>query len=83
MHSYVIVYSVYAFMVLLQWMCVPFAWANEHVKPLSSQDVDWIGSVKSEEYGFYLDYGLLLILGGIPWQVTCFSFFFYYFFRCY
>ncbi|XP_073978612.1 choline transporter [Rhodnius prolixus] len=51
------------------WMCVPFAWANEHVKPLSSQDVDWIGSVKSEEYGFYLDYGLLLILGGIPWQV--------------
>ncbi|XP_014244901.1 high-affinity choline transporter 1 [Cimex lectularius] len=51
------------------WMCVPFAWANEHVKPLSSQEVDWIGAVKPEEYGFYLDYGLLLILGGIPWQV--------------
>ncbi|CAH1407827.1 unnamed protein product [Nezara viridula] len=51
------------------WMCVPFAWANEHVQPLSSQEVDWIGSVDSKEYGFYLDQGLLLILGGIPWQV--------------
>ncbi|BES87913.1 choline transporter [Nesidiocoris tenuis] len=51
------------------WMCVPFAWANEHVKPLSSQEVDWIGRVDPAEYGFYLDYGLLLILGGIPWQV--------------
>ncbi|KAF6207661.1 hypothetical protein GE061_016108 [Apolygus lucorum] len=51
------------------WMCVPFAWANEHVKPLSSQEVDWIGRVEPKDYGFYLDYGLLLILGGIPWQV--------------
>ncbi|KAL1139531.1 hypothetical protein AAG570_006514 [Ranatra chinensis] len=50
-------------------MCVPFAWMNEHVLPLSSQEVDWIGRVPSEEYGFYIDYGLLLILGGIPWQV--------------
>jgi high affinity choline transporter 7 len=43
---------------------------NEHVLPLNSQEVDWIGEVKPEEYGFYLDYGLLLILGGIPWQVN-------------
>ncbi|KAK9506469.1 hypothetical protein O3M35_008405 [Rhynocoris fuscipes] len=50
-------------------MCVPFAWANEHVKPLSSQDVDWIGSIQFSELGYYVDYGLLLILGGIPWQV--------------
>lgn len=32
-------------------------------------DVDWIGKVKPEEYWFYVDYGLLLIFGGIPWQV--------------
>lgn len=32
-------------------------------------DVDWIGEVKSGEYWSYLDYGLLLIFGGIPWQV--------------
>ncbi|KAI8130248.1 High-affinity choline transporter 1 [Lucilia cuprina] len=51
------------------WMCIPFAWANEHVKSLSSMDVDWIGHVDPEQRWFYIDYGLLLIFGGIPWQV--------------
>ncbi|XP_022900067.1 high-affinity choline transporter 1 [Onthophagus taurus] len=51
------------------WMCIPFAWMNEHVKPLSSMDVDWIGSVDSKELWYYIDYGLLLVFGGIPWQV--------------
>lgn len=51
------------------WMCIPFAWANDHVKPLSSMEVDWIGSVDPNYYWFYADYGLLLIFGGIPWQV--------------
>ncbi|XP_075162329.1 choline transporter [Haematobia irritans] len=51
------------------WMCIPFAWANEHVKSLSSMDVDWIGHVEPEQRWFYIDYGLLLIFGGIPWQV--------------
>ncbi|KAF9798418.1 hypothetical protein SFRURICE_003064 [Spodoptera frugiperda] len=51
------------------WMCIPFAWANEHVKPLSSMEVDWIGKVESNYYWFYIDYGLLLVFGGIPWQV--------------
>ncbi|KOB76718.1 High-affinity choline transporter [Operophtera brumata] len=51
------------------WMCIPFAWANEHVKPLSSMDVDWIGHIDPEYYWFYVDYGLLLVFGGIPWQV--------------
>lgn len=51
------------------WMCIPFAWANEHVKSLSDMDVDWIGSVSAEEQWYYIDYGLLLIFGGIPWQV--------------
>lgn len=32
-------------------------------------DVDWIGEVQSDEYWSYVDYGLLLIFGGIPWQV--------------
>ncbi|KAK6645183.1 hypothetical protein RUM43_001459 [Polyplax serrata] len=50
------------------WMCIPFAWMNEKVQPLSSQDVDWIGVVPSSQIFYYLDYGLLLILGGIPWQ---------------
>lgn len=51
------------------WMCIPFAWANDHVKSLSSMDVDWIGSIDPKEHWFYIDYGLLLIFGGIPWQV--------------
>lgn len=32
-------------------------------------DVDWIGTVDPKEYWSYADYGLLLIFGGIPWQV--------------
>ncbi|CAK9796675.1 High-affinity choline transporter 1 [Anthophora quadrimaculata] len=50
-------------------MCIPFAWANPKVQSLQSMDVDWIGEVKSGEYWSYIDYGLLLIFGGIPWQV--------------
>lgn len=51
------------------WMCIPFAWTNEHVQSLSSMDVDWIGSIDPREQWYYIDYGLLLIFGGIPWQV--------------
>ncbi|XP_017774165.1 PREDICTED: high-affinity choline transporter 1 [Nicrophorus vespilloides] len=51
------------------WMCIPFAWMNDKVMPLSSMEVDWIGSVKYEEIFYYMDYALLLIFGGIPWQV--------------
>lgn len=51
------------------WMCIPFAWSNEHVKSLSSMEVDWIGEVDPKEQWYYIDYGLLLIFGGIPWQV--------------
>ncbi|XP_051166168.1 high-affinity choline transporter 1 [Leptopilina boulardi] len=51
------------------WMCIPFAWGNPKVLPLSSMDVDWIGRVDPKEYWSYADYGLLLIFGGIPWQV--------------
>lgn len=43
---------------------------NEVVKPLADQEVDWIGTVKYEDLGSYIDYGLLLIFGGIPWQVS-------------
>lgn len=53
-----------------QWLCVPFAWANEHVMPLSAQEVDWIGKIERKDFFFYLDYGLLLVFGGIPWQVS-------------
>ncbi|XP_018326613.1 high-affinity choline transporter 1 [Agrilus planipennis] len=51
------------------WLCIPFAWLNEHVKPLGSMDVDWIGEVESKKIWYYIDNELLLIFGGIPWQV--------------
>ncbi|KAI5733547.1 hypothetical protein M8J76_013153 [Diaphorina citri] len=51
------------------WLCVPFAWANDHVMPLSAQEVDWVGKIEGKDFWFYLDYGLLLVFGGIPWQV--------------
>jgi high affinity choline transporter 7 len=51
-------------------MCIPFAMYNEHVGSLSPEVVDWIGKVEPSEYYYYLDYGLLLIFGGIPWQVS-------------
>lgn len=51
------------------WMCIPFAWTNPKVQSLKSMEVDWIGEVKPGEYWSYVDYGLLLIFGGIPWQV--------------
>lgn len=54
------------------WMCIPFAWTNDHVKSLSSMEVDWIGEVDPKEHWYYIDYGLLLVFGGIPWQVNHF-----------
>lgn len=58
------------------WMCIPFAWANEHVKPLSSMEVDWIGEIDPDYYWYYIDYGLLLVFGGIPWQVNIYLYIF-------
>jgi solute carrier family 5 (high affinity choline transporter), member 7 len=42
---------------------------NPAVKSISPSSVDWIGYVEPKYYGQYFDYGMLLIFGGIPWQV--------------
>src|SRR2546426_976040 len=39
------------------------------VKNMSMEHIDWFGTLPSHLYGQYLDSGLLLILGGVPWQV--------------
>lgn len=52
------------------WMCIPFAWTNPHVKSLSGMEVDWIGEIGANKFWSYADYGLLLVFGGIPWQVN-------------
>lgn len=51
------------------WLCIPFSVGNSVVGSLSLGHNDWLGTVQLEDVGIYLDYGLLLILGGIPWQV--------------
>lgn len=56
------------------WMCIPFAWTNPHVKSLSGMEVDWIGEIGEKKFWFYCDYGLLLVFGGIPWQVKTSTF---------
>lgn len=51
------------------WMCIPFAWSHPQVKSLTGMEVDWIGEIGEKKFWYYCDYGLLLIFGGIPWQV--------------
>ncbi|XP_077550503.1 high-affinity choline transporter 1-like [Haemaphysalis longicornis] len=51
------------------WLCVPFCMTNEAVGTLSYPSNDWLGSLEPRLVGQYVDSGLLLILGGIPWQV--------------
>lgn len=56
---------------LLQWITVPFAMVHESVGSLALNETDWLGSIEptSPEWGLWIDYWLLLICGGIPWQV--------------
>ena len=42
---------------------------NPAVKSMSSEHNDWFGELHAYQFGQYLDYMLLLILGGVPWQV--------------
>lgn len=54
---------------LTQWISIPFTLTHPAVSSISPSNVDWVGSVPSEYWGQYFDYGMLLIFGGIPWQV--------------
>ncbi|ELU07259.1 hypothetical protein CAPTEDRAFT_98096 [Capitella teleta] len=51
------------------WLAVPFAFTHKAVKPISTTTDKWVGTLKKEELGNWFDSGLLLIFGGIPWQV--------------
>ena len=42
---------------------------NPAVKSMSTEDNNWFGDLHSYQLGQYLDLFLLLILGGVPWQV--------------
>ncbi|KAF0311639.1 High-affinity choline transporter 1 [Amphibalanus amphitrite] len=51
------------------WFSIPFAMSNEAFTTLDISENDWIGSVEPHYAGVWFDYAMLLICGGIPWQV--------------
>ncbi|KAK7507872.1 hypothetical protein BaRGS_00000837 [Batillaria attramentaria] len=50
------------------WVGVPFAMTHEAATSITVS-TDWIGSVGKPYIGSFIDFYLLLIFGGIPWQV--------------
>ncbi|KAI0980453.1 hypothetical protein GJ496_011984 [Pomphorhynchus laevis] len=51
------------------WISIPFAWKSKFVSFKTLKRSELIGQLKSNQIGPYLDTLLLLMLGGIPWQV--------------
>ncbi|CAG2164248.1 unnamed protein product [Oppiella nova] len=51
------------------WLCIPFSLRHPAVGSMSMEHNDWFGTLDRKLYGQYIDFGLLLILGGVPWQV--------------
>ncbi|KAK3091589.1 hypothetical protein FSP39_020993 [Pinctada imbricata] len=59
------------------WLSVPFILTNEHVGNINDMaesispntTTDWIMTLDHQQVGYYIDSGLLLMFGGIPWQV--------------
>lgn len=52
------------------WICIPYASKHENVGNMTLTSIDWIGEIETSKIWYYIDYGLLLICGGIPWQVS-------------
>ncbi|CAH1794640.1 unnamed protein product [Owenia fusiformis] len=56
------------------WLSVPFAMTHEAVTPIAQTALPgevtagWVGTIAVKDIGTWLDYALLLIFGGIPWQ---------------
>ncbi|XP_032780795.2 high-affinity choline transporter 1 isoform X1 [Daphnia magna] len=49
--------------------CIPFVWTHPAVDHEAMSQVDWLGTIPLSSVGSYVDIYLLIILGGIPWQV--------------
>lgn len=55
---------------VLQVLSIPFAWKHPSVNQEKLETQDWLGTVQSSESGEFLDNYMLLIFGGIPYQVS-------------
>lgn len=53
----------------LKLFAIPFAYTNKAVGDLNETKDEWIGSVAESDYLYYADTFLVLVFGGIPWQV--------------
>ncbi|XP_071947217.1 high-affinity choline transporter 1-like isoform X2 [Antedon mediterranea] len=51
------------------WICLPFSLTSEYVEPIVDTSTGWLGEWDSKFTGVWIDYALLLMFGGIPWQV--------------
>ncbi|XP_065061170.1 high-affinity choline transporter 1-like isoform X2 [Rhopilema esculentum] len=53
------------------WLTIPFALTHKAVTPISQTKQTWVGDQSWEwgSFGNWMDNALLLIFGGIPWQV--------------
>ena len=51
-------------------LCIPFVWTHEAINYETLSTVDWVGKIETNEIGAYIDFYFLVILGGIPWQVS-------------
>lgn len=57
-----------------QWVTLPFALSNDHVKPLGSLPPDqWLGTMAPWQVPSYVDSFLMIVFGGVPWQVNSLS----------
>jgi high affinity choline transporter 7 len=56
---------------LLQWVSIPFAFTHAAVGDITTANATakWVKSVDPVYSGVYIDSYLLLMFGGIPWQV--------------
>ena len=53
-----------------KWLAIPFAMMNDAVGSIAETSSKWLGSpIRGAWLGYYIDSALLLLLGGIPWQV--------------
>ena len=54
-------------------LAIPFVLTNDAVAPITETAYGemggWKGYLEGVSWGLYIDFALLLIFGGIPWQV--------------
>jgi len=50
------------------FLALPFALNHETVASIDQSVTPWFGEIESQDWGLWIDYAFLLMLGGIPWQ---------------